>query len=612
MFFINGGINDSAVVWVDGTFANNDSILVNLGKLIIKRDFINNAQAGGDGTFPLQLSGNDGLFEVYGDWENNGIYYAGEGKVKFYSNDVEGDSIQGTSITTFHDVDVMGPVRRVQDQIDAHLDATGTLKLNVGEWATDFNLLLVTNPSTGAIQRDNNCYDCGYVSSLGNPISGAAGSLGRIVNQTSVYRFPTGSSLTAPTEPTTHRRYRPVTIQPITADLDTFRVRMVNRLATVDNLPIDNVDTTICYLNPWWYHKINKNNGGVVSADVSIYANFNEPSPFFSDEDYNTIANWNATTNMWENMGNSASGYFPPLDQVVRYQWNDYQPYPEDAYILGFNVPQPPLADGDTALCASVETTYTVPNNGSTYDFVVNGGTVTNQTNNSISIIWDNDSLSAVIGTIQIIETVPNGINGGCSSHPATVNVEIWPLPVADFGITVDTTLPGGIFIHDIIGFVDSSINTAEWYWDFGDGNTSSLQNPFHSYYETGTYDVTLVVRSGLECLDTLIVPIDVVEGLIVPNVFTPNNDGWNDVFDIRSSDVGNFKLEVYNRWGNVVYENASPLISWDGTTMAGVPAPAGTYFFVISKAEMNSGNAIDNEQPNFSFKETGWVQLLR
>ena len=83
-------------------------------------------------------------------------------------------------------------------------------------------------------------------------------------------------------------------------------------------------------------------------------------------------------------------------------------------------------------------------------------------------------------------------------------------------------------------------------------------------------------------------------------------------MFDVRTSDVGNFNLEIYNRWGNVVFENSSPLISWDGNTASGTPASAGTYFYVISKAEMNSGNAIDNELDNFNFRETGWLQLIR
>jgi gliding motility-associated-like protein len=227
-------------------------------------------------------------------------------------------------------------------------------------------------------------------------------------------------------------------------------------------------------------------------------------------------------------------------------------------------------------------------------------------------VIWDNDSLEAVFGTVQVTETIANNINGGCASLVRNHVVEVWPLPVADFTVVPDPTLPGGVFIHDILEMADSSLLTSEWNWDFGDGTTSNDSLPFHSYYETGNYDITLIVRSGLECLDTLIVPVEVVEGLIVPNVFTPNNDGWNDVFDVRTSAVGSFNLEIFNRWGNRIYENASPLISWDGTTQAGLEAPAGTYYYVITKAEMESGNAINNELDNFNFKETGWLQLLR
>jgi gliding motility-associated-like protein len=597
MFYVNGGINDSAVVWVDGGVTNNDSIMVNLGKFIIKGDFINNAQSGGDNIFPLQIPPNNGLFEIHGDWENNGIYRAGLGKVKFMTT----DSIQGTSVTRFHDVDLVGNIRRIQEGINAEIDATGTLKLNKGEWATDFDTLWVYNSATGAIQRNATCDTCGFVSSLDN------GNLARVTAQNASYSFPVGSSYNAPTDPNSFARYRPVTIKPATNALDTFHVRFVNRNPDVNGLFVANVDTTICYLNPWWYHRINQTGGANATADVALYAN-----PAQNDEDYNTIANWNSGIPLWENMGNTASSIINGLDQVVRYSWDDFQAFQDDAYIMGFNVPSEPVVSGDTALCASVETTYTVPENGSDYDFVVTGGTIVNQTDYSVSVIWNNDSLGAVIGTVQVVETIPNNINGGCPSLLRTYNVEVWPLPIADFTVVTDPTLPGGIFIHDILEMADSSILTSEWYWDFGDGTTSTDSLPFHSYYETGTYDIQLIVRSGLECLDTLVIPVEVVEGLIVPNVFTPNNDGWNDVFDVRTSAVGPFKLEIYNRWGNVVYTNSSPLISWDGTTAAGVPASSGTYFYVISKAEMTSGNAINNELDNFNFKETGWLQLIR
>ncbi|MGB1317130.1 MAG: gliding motility-associated C-terminal domain-containing protein, partial [Flavobacteriales bacterium] len=590
MFYINGGATDSAVVWVDGGVTNNDSIMVNKGKFIIHGDFVNNGQSGGFDVAPLDIEPNDGLFEIYGDWENNGIYNAGEGKVKF----METGWVRGSEVTRFHDLQLVGPiVRSIFDTIgpnmtgptvDVEIGENGTLDLDSGEFATNFNVLWVLNSATGAIQRETNCDPCGFVSSKNN------GSLARVTNQDVGYSFPVGSSINAPTDPDNFERYRPVTIKPLTSDTDTFNVRFVNQSATTFGLPVTLTDTTICYVNPWWYHKINQGNGGVPNADIALYAN-----PAEGDEDYNTIANWSSTASIWENMGNSSSAILGGLDQVVRYEWDDFLTVPEDAYAMAFNVPSEPEVSGDDAMCASVEETYTVPQNGSDYDFVVTGGTITNQTDYSVTVIWDNNQADPVTGTVQVIETVPNGINGGCASLTRAYAVEVYPLPVANFSVVTDPTLPGGIFIHDILEMADSSLLTSEWHWDFGDGTTSTDSLPFHAYYETGTYDITLIVRSGLECLDTLIIPIDVVEGLIVPNVFTPNNDGWNDVFDVRTSDVGPFNLEIYNRWGNVVFSNQSPLISWDGTTQAGVEAPAGTYFYTITKAEMNSGNAINN-----------------
>jgi gliding motility-associated-like protein len=313
---------------------------------------------------------------------------------------------------------------------------------------------------------------------------------------------------------------------------------------------------------------------------------------------------------------NNVDGQFGPYQQVSRPAWNGFLSGSgsfDNNYALAFTFPEEPVVEGDTALCASIEQTYTVPGNGSNYDFTVTGGTIVAQTQYSITVVWDN--ISPNFGTIEVIETVPNTINGGCPSPTRLINVNVFPLPTADFTITPDPTLAqngGGIFINDIIEMADSSLLTTVWDWNFGDGNTSSSSNPFHTYSAVGDYDVTLIVTSGLDCKDTLIQSLSVVEGIIVPNVFTPNGDGFNDVFDIRTSDVGPFKIEIYNRWGNVIFETVAPEVSWDGMTRAGVAAPAGTYYFVISKAEMNSGNAIDNEQPNFNYRETGWVQLIR
>jgi gliding motility-associated-like protein len=605
MFYINGNVGDSAIVYVDGTVENNDSLMVNLGKFIIKGDFINNAESGGTNAFPTFIEANDGLFEVHGDWENNGIYRAGEGKVRFPTD----GTILGDSVTTFHDLELVGaitrgiyvdPLNTDTTTIDVIIDETGTLNLDSGEFATNANMLWVLNPSTGAIIRED-CGTCGFVSSLYN------GSLARVVNQNSNYLFPTGSSIDAPTDPNNFKRYRPVLLTPSTSDQDTLTVRFVNRTPNVDSLDVSLVDDSICFVNPWWYHRINQLGNVVPTTGIAINSN-----TFEGDEIYNEMANWSAANSRWEGMPNTSHGIVNFLPQVVAADHDDYQVLPEDAYILAVSVPDAPNVEGDTALCASVPQTYSVPENGSEYDFVVTGGTVIDEDDYSVTVVWENDSLGAVFGTVEVIETVPNGVNGGCASWIRTQPIEIWPLPVANFTVGTDTTLPGGIFVYDILAMQDSSLLTSEWAWDFGDGTTSTDSMPFHTYHDVGDYTIQLIVTSGLECMDTLEVDVSVVEGLIVPNVFTPNNDGWNDVFDVRTSNVGPFKIEIYNRWGNVVFETTSPQISWDGSTAAGTAAAAGTYFYVISRADLNSGNAINNELDNFNYQETGWVQLIR
>lgn len=607
MIIVKGGLQDSAIFYVDGTVRNEDSTIVNEGKFIIKGDFVNNAQSGGDGTIP-SIPANNGLFEVYGDWENNGEYNAGLGTVRFPATGF----IEGTSVTRFNNVELVGSITRsIQDSvspfvsgptIDVEIAETGVLDLDSGEFATNYNTLWVFNESTSAIVRED-CDTCGFISSLDS------GSVAWSVNQTADYLFPTGSSIDNSLDPNSFKRYRPVVIRPSTADQDTFFVRFANQDPSIFGLDIAQVDTTICYVNPWWYHRIRQGDGGVPSATVFIDAN-----PSEGDEDFNEMANWSLTNSMWEGMPNTSYGDVNGFRQVKATDYNDFQDEPEDAYILAFSIPETPNVDGDTALCASVPITYTVPQNGSDYDFIVDpaDGTITEQTDYSVTVIWNNDSLFANITNLEIIETVPNNINGGCSSRPRVLDIEVWPLPVADFTVGTDSTLPGGIFEYDILEMQDQSLLTSEWYWDFGDGTTSNDSLPFHTYNNIGDYEITLITTSGLDCKDTLVVPVSVVEGLIVPNVFTPNNDGWNDVFDVRTSDVGPFKISIYNRWGNLIFENSSPQISWDGTNASGTQAAAGTYYYVISKAEMNSGNAINNELDNFNYQETGWVQLIR
>jgi gliding motility-associated-like protein len=170
--------------------------------------------------------------------------------------------------------------------------------------------------------------------------------------------------------------------------------------------------------------------------------------------------------------------------------------------------------------------------------------------------------------------TVTNTISGCVAT--ATVNVSAANV-VASFTATPTT----GISPLDV-NFTDGSTGATAYSWNFGDSNTSTSQNPNHTF-TSGTYTVVLTVTSG-PCIDTHTVIIVVEDGLTleIPNVFTPNGDNSNDIFTIKSTGVKDISLQIFNRWGQKLYEFSGPKASWDGKVPSGETAPEGTYFYFV------------------------------
>ncbi|MCW3075863.1 MAG: hypothetical protein JWO32_472, partial [Bacteroidetes bacterium] len=129
--------------------------------------------------------------------------------------------------------------------------------------------------------------------------------------------------------------------------------------------------------------------------------------------------------------------------------------------------------------------------------------------------------------------------------------------------------------------------------WTFGDGNSSGTYNPGNVYQGTGTYTVMLIVSNGL-CSDTATGEIKVFPAIVeVPEVFTPNGDGKNDVFEIKNIEYfPNNELIVFNRWGNVIYTMKGYSNEWNGTSnvndkTGGGRLPTGTYYYLL---KLNDG----------------------
>ena len=164
----------------------------------------------------------------------------------------------------------------------------------------------------------------------------------------------------------------------------------------------------------------------------------------------------------------------------------------------------------------------------------------------------------------------------GCTmATPAQGSVEAYLPPTAEFS-TASWTLCTS---QAEAGFTDESSGAVTgWEWDFGDGGGSSEQSPTHSFGAAGNYVITLTVANAQGCTSSVARMIEVLADhqIAIPNAFTPNpagpnggywnrNDLSNDVFFPLASDLSEYELVIFNRWGEVLFESRDPRMGWDG-----------------------------------------------
>ena len=153
-----------------------------------------------------------------------------------------------------------------------------------------------------------------------------------------------------------------------------------------------------------------------------------------------------------------------------------------------------------------------------------------------------------------------------------TLNIQnyitVYPLPLADFTIYP----PSASVIDPIFNFTDnSSSDVVQWYWDFGDGynqnNLLTFEHVYPSDINSGTYSVNLYVVNQFGCVDTIThyVIITPYSSLYVPNSFTPNGNGLNDIFYAYGQGIISFDMRIYDRWGNYIFRSLDINIGWDG-----------------------------------------------
>jgi gliding motility-associated-like protein len=323
------------------------------------------------------------------------------------------------------------------------------------------------------------------------------------------------------------------TIYLVTGVDNNLCVNVASSTVTVNQLPVISLSTTnIC-----------AGNFGTMTAAGAVTYNWSPATGLNSTSGSTVQANPSSTTS-YTVTGTDANGCSNTSAAVLT-----VNPLP----VLAIN---PQTASGCAPLCVTFSNTTSA---SGTCSWIFGDGT--------------NSSACAPthcfngIGTFNAALTLTDA--NGCTNSTST-SVVVYPVPNADFNATPQPTsiLDPGIHFTDLT----TGAILAGWHWSFGEsGATSSQQDPSHIYQAPGSYPVTLVVTSNYGCVDSItkIIKIDEDFTIYVPTAFSPNDDGTNDVFYAKGEGVKDFKMFIYDRWGELIFYSEDIFKGWDGSFRA-------------------------------------------
>ena len=173
----------------------------------------------------------------------------------------------------------------------------------------------------------------------------------------------------------------------------------------------------------------------------------------------------------------------------------------------------------------------------------------------------------------------------GCKNYD-TVNVKFTAQHDnvnAEFQLNEDRVIVG-----TDIQLYNTSSNNIFSNWNFGNGTSSNEQNPKITYDTIGFYEIKLIVSNEFGCKDSLsrFIHVNPQINIHIPNCFTPNDDGDNDLFDVYGDGLTEYRIQIFNRWGENIYQNNN--VGWDGKFKSKL-CQNGTYFYKIEVIDIQN-----------------------
>src|SRR6185312_13982023 len=216
---------------------------------------------------------------------------------------------------------------------------------------------------------------------------------------------------------------------------------------------------------------------------------------------------------------------------------------------------------GCSPLCVNFSDLTTITSGG-LFSWAWNFGDGSNAASQNPSHCYTN----AGVYTVSLTVTS----DSGCTASQTIPNmISVYSHPVAKFTMSPNPA----IIVEPTVQFTDQSTDAygiSTWAWAFNDqtDQTDSIQNPIHTYVDTGTYCATLVVTNIHGCTDTAVncEYIAPYFTIYIPNAFSPNGDGMNDVFTAKGMYICSFQMYIFDRWGMQLYYTEDINKGWDGT----------------------------------------------
>jgi gliding motility-associated-like protein len=166
-----------------------------------------------------------------------------------------------------------------------------------------------------------------------------------------------------------------------------------------------------------------------------------------------------------------------------------------------------------------------------------------------------------------------------CNKVDSTfINISVQSIPTAAFSYN-----PLQPQENTFTQFTNQSFGATNYFWDFGDTDSSTEVNPRHIFPATGTYTVCLIAENEAGCTDTICQPVQsLINPLLdVPTAFTPGKFGVNSIVGVRGFGIKTMNWKIYNRWGQKVFESTSPKLGWNGT-YKGKVQPMDVYTYTL------------------------------